>query len=324
VTENSTAENEHAYSSVCIEDAATQAAMQPWIAMECYQLSPGKQLTNMETLDLGQQQLVRETQLAAVHKLGITPPGLCTLSCSTPDINFRFSELGAGANTIFFMPERTEFDIYVPAGTQTSYVTFNYDDFLQGARALNPQQWEHPPPQLLSISNGQQPALTAAVTQWLQFAQTLTATVPEHPPDLNDQLLQQFLLIATASSSDNLSLTQAERAQAYLICRKARDYIESCFATDTVPTISSICIAVGVSERSLQYAFRTYVDMSPLAYLRSCRLCRVRSFLRISCSTSTTVTAIAMRFGFLHLGRFARDYKQTFGESPSATLDLTI
>jgi AraC-like DNA-binding protein len=33
-----------------------------------------------------------------------------------------------------------------------------------------------------------------------------------------------------------------------------------------------------------------------------------------------TVTQVAMRFGFPELGRFSRNYKATFGESPSDTL----
>jgi transcriptional regulator GlxA family with amidase domain len=32
------------------------------------------------------------------------------------------------------------------------------------------------------------------------------------------------------------------------------------------------------------------------------------------------VTRVAMDCGFFHLGRFARDYRQAFGESPSVTL----
>jgi AraC-like DNA-binding protein len=33
-----------------------------------------------------------------------------------------------------------------------------------------------------------------------------------------------------------------------------------------------------------------------------------------------SVTAVAMNFGFFHLGRFATSYRKRFGESPSETL----
>ncbi|MDO6748633.1 hypothetical protein [Gilvimarinus sp. 1_MG-2023] len=64
------------YNSACIEDAVIQAAMQPWAAMECIQLGSGRQLVQMETLNLGKLQVVRETQLASVQKGGVYPSGL--------------------------------------------------------------------------------------------------------------------------------------------------------------------------------------------------------------------------------------------------------
>jgi len=35
----------------------------------------------------------------------------------------------------------------------------------------------------------------------------------------------------------------------------------------------------------------------------------------------TTVTEVAIRFGFGELGRFASEYRAKFGENPSETLD---
>jgi AraC-like DNA-binding protein len=37
-------------------------------------------------------------------------------------------------------------------------------------------------------------------------------------------------------------------------------------------------------------------------------------------SSLTSVTAVAMNFGFWHLGRFAEEYRSLFGEAPRTTL----
>lgn len=311
------------FRSTVVDDAAIQAAMQPWVEMECYQLSPGKRLAQMESLDLGGQQIVRESQAAAVQKVGITPRNFCTLSYCTPDPGFRFTELGTGAaDTLFFIPEQTEYDIFVPAGVKTGYISFSQDEFLSGARVLNPAAWEHAPRQLLSLQAAQQASLKAVVNYWLKAAETVTTpgVQPLEAPVMRDNLLQNILHIATSARPDESRLSPAERARAFHICRLARGFVDERLAVDVVPTIVDICTAVGISERSLQYAFRAYVNMSPLIYLRYCRLSRARASLRTADPQLTTVTEVAMRFGFLHLGRFARDYKQVFHEAPSTTL----
>lgn len=305
-----------------IEDAAIQAALQPWVVMECYQLSPGNQLSKMDILDLGNQQIVRETQSAAVQKLGVTPKDFCTFSYCTLDPNFRFSELTARtADTLFFIPEHTEYDIYVPTGVQTSYVSLSQEVFIKGAQILNPVQWENAPQQLITLQSTQQAALKAAMNQWIKMAETIASQQMAVDTDIiSNHLLQQILHIATETSPESRQPSFAERLRAFHTCRMARAFVEECLACDIVPTIVDICASVGVSERTLQYAFRAYVNMSPMIYLRFCRLNRVRAALRASDPRTTTVTNVAMQFGFLHLGRFALDYKQVFGESPSTTL----
>lgn len=75
-----------------------------------------------------------------------------------------------------------------------------------------------------------------------------------------------------------------------------------------------------VSLRTLQEAFRRHVGMSPMAYLYDVRLQRVHDQLRVSAPGSTTVSDVAHQWGFVHLGRFARRYRERFGEPPSRTL----
>jgi len=85
-------------------------------------------------------------------------------------------------------------------------------------------------------------------------------------------------------------------------------------------TVTELCKVSGVSERTLQYAFHDIMGMSPLTYLHRLRLHRARDALRDATSDSTTVTDVAMNWGFWHLGEFSRAYKNCFGEVPSSTL----
>ncbi len=46
----------------------------------------------------------------------------------------------------------------------------------------------------------------------------------------------------------------------------------------------------------------------------------VRDRLLTARNEGKTVTDIAMKYSFFHLGQFAVDYRKIFGESPSETL----
>lgn len=59
--------------------------------------------------------------------------------------------------------------------------------------------------------------------------------------------------------------------------------------------------------------------MPPKQYMKQQRLNGARHAL-LQAGTTTTVSQIAMDWGFLHLGRFAVDYHAQFGETPSETL----
>lgn len=83
---------------------------------------------------------------------------------------------------------------------------------------------------------------------------------------------------------------------------------------------TSLARAVHVSVRALQEGFKRDVGRPPMRYLRDVRLHRVHNALREAVPGGTTVEAVATRWGFLHMGRFAAAYRAAFGETPSMTL----
>jgi transcriptional regulator GlxA family with amidase domain len=85
-------------------------------------------------------------------------------------------------------------------------------------------------------------------------------------------------------------------------------------------TIAELSRMAGVSERTLRAAFHEALGLSPKQYTITQRLCAAREALQHADPKTTTVTDVAMTYGFFELGRFAGRYRHAFGESPSATL----
>jgi AraC-like DNA-binding protein len=85
-------------------------------------------------------------------------------------------------------------------------------------------------------------------------------------------------------------------------------------------TIAGMCAEIGVPERTLRACCTEVLGMSPSRYLRLRRLNMVRAALQGANPAPGAITELAKRYGFSELGRFAASYRQTFGESPSATL----
>lgn len=82
---------------------------------------------------------------------------------------------------------------------------------------------------------------------------------------------------------------------------------------------SLICNALGVSERNLQLHFQEALGISPKKWFRQIALNRIRSSLIRKKARPGIVAEEAMKYSFEHLGRFSKDYRNLFGESPSQT-----
>ena len=126
-----------------------------------------------------------------------------------------------------------------------------------------------------------------------------------------------FAMIESCDPDETVDTDKKGRSYSQIV-RTCEDYTLN--LDGRRPYLSELCAVAKVSERTLQYAFRDIMGMSPLTYLHRLRLHRARDDLRNAKSDSTTVTDVAMNWGFWHFGEFSRAYKNCFGEVPSRTL----
>jgi AraC-like DNA-binding protein len=133
---------------------------------------------------------------------------------------------------------------------------------------------------------------------------------------LVESLIHGFLLVADHPYREQLA-APAEPGRPAAV-RNAMDIIEAgAHLPLTTSTLAGQCY---VSERTLQEGFRRHLGMSPMAYVRVVRLRRADRDLSSADPFHSTVAAIAHRWGFTHLGRFAAAHKRVYGETPLQAL----
>ena len=132
---------------------------------------------------------------------------------------------------------------------------------------------------------------------------------------LEDTLCLMLLEIVNHNYSErlhNISTTVAPKT-----VRRACHYIADNIQANI--TLDDLASATAVSPATLSKHFRHYLGQSPLQYVRAKKLDAVHLVLKQSHS-SMSVTEIALRYGFNHLGRFSQYYRGQFGQCPSVTL----
>jgi transcriptional regulator GlxA family with amidase domain len=81
-------------------------------------------------------------------------------------------------------------------------------------------------------------------------------------------------------------------------------------------TVIEAAARAGCSVRALQIAFRRHRGVTPMAALRRIRLEAARDALA-SADSPASVRGIAAEYGFTNPSRFARMFREAFGQSPA-------
>lgn len=160
---------------------------------------------------------------------------------------------------------------------------------------------------------------------WRRIAETMIdlADCPEAPSPVqaayNEHRLLELLLRRQPHTLSPF-LKSETAVVAPRSVRRAEEFIREHAAQPI--TLFDIANAAEAAPRTLQAAFNSARGHSPMRALALERMRRVRLELIIA-DEQRQVSEIAKKWGFAHLGRFAADYRHTFGEAPSQTRELT-
>jgi AraC family ethanolamine operon transcriptional activator len=142
----------------------------------------------------------------------------------------------------------------------------------------------------------------------------LAASAADHASDLAAFILTTAWELSSNYPPEPVSLRNrarlARRAEAWM-----REHLADCVR------IPDVCLALRVSRRELEYAFRSTFDQSPRDFLHALRLNAIRRALLRRTPEETILHAL-LAHGITHPSRFAAEYRQMFGVLPSSTPNI--
>lgn len=133
--------------------------------------------------------------------------------------------------------------------------------------------------------------------------------------DLSDGIMNAILvalrdnddMCRRSISGHSVQRAIVERSRAFVLANRERAI-----------TVTELCSYLHMSRRGLHHAFMNVLGINPVTFLRYVRLHEVRKLL-LDAENRETISEIASRWGFWHMGMFGQYYKQLFHETPSET-----
>ena len=132
--------------------------------------------------------------------------------------------------------------------------------------------------------------------------------------ELEDDLLASFVM----HSKEETSIKESFKNDSSHHLSHAEEFI--CDNLNNSITRDQLAEVSGRSIRTLSRSFEKKHGVGPMAFIKQRRLDAAYLDLLSAKPDTTTVTQVAINYGFAHTGKFAIEYGKAFGESPSTSL----
>ncbi len=223
--------------------------------------------------------------------------------------------ISSGENTAYtkmlYLPTGGGTDIVAPALSGSEAIGIPEERFIEMYETLCPTSNR---PEELSVIGGN----TSQLNKLRKAVLTLLAH-PELDPGCEQiaNLIAQIIAWTSDSSNHWESECFTVKRERTRIAKQAQEYIEENFR-DTI-CIEDLCRITGVGVRTLQRCFKAYFELTVTEYLKNVRLHSAHRELLDTHHSLDTISNIALRNGFSHIGRFSVAYHERFNETPKMT-----
>ena len=133
----------------------------------------------------------------------------------------------------------------------------------------------------------------------------------EWEEELIEKQIIEIILLGIDSHGEELKMTERLNA-----AKRAELYIRK--NLKNTPAIPELCHTIGASERTLYLGFKERFGVSPKTFIKTVQLNGAHLDL-LNNHSGKSISEIATKWEFFHLGRFSQQYHKLFGNLPSET-----
>jgi AraC family transcriptional regulator, ethanolamine operon transcriptional activator len=255
----------------------------------------------------------------AMVQLGEPPPGKMTFAVRTSSAPALWQGRGFGPHDLLAGTPGVEMDLVSQASYSATTASFPLEFVKETADRCG---WicaaKAPASIMVRLEPGKADMLRA--TLGAVFSEAIARPFDDHVADWalrrQEDLLRALLRCMGDPAPEPIPISNGERAR---VLKAALAAIND--QPDDVLTVGELCRLARSSERTLDYAFTERFGLAPARYMKARRLNGARNDLSREQDPSMKIADIANKWGFWHLGQFAKDYRSWFGELPSDTYE---
>lgn len=285
---------------------------------EYQQIGPGRFHGELTQLVLNAVQLARESWSAGILQRGAAPAGTWVFALPVKaEGSLHIRRRPAPDGELLTGTSRDDIGFAATGATGATELMMvvlpipMIEKWMQARRGVDKLDVNLPSPRF-SVSQREMKRRATALSQLLQ---TLLIRADDVTPVALTQIESQIsdAILDLIPSAEKVESLHSRARIARAVMTLLHDRLENPL------TLTELCEAVGARERTLYLSCIEAFGLPPAKLLATLRLNAVhRALTRPGAETS--VTKVALSYGFTHFGRFAEIYLRKFGRLPSATL----